>query len=96
MYWYKYFLISILIIFTSFAYAGKDQIVFSGKLYEYIDTHKITSDTALTLAKTNKTIKPIVILENEIEQSKDEKDDDDEIVMNNKDIKVIRINKSFF
>ena len=61
MYWYKYFLISILIIFTSFAYAGKDQIVFSGKLYEYIDTHKITSDTTLTLAKTNKTIKPIVI-----------------------------------
>ena len=38
-------------------------------------------------------IKPITVLEKPEEALKD---DDDEIVMNNKDIKVIRINKSFF
>ena len=40
-------------------------------------------------------VKPVVVLEQTEELLEDSKDDD-EIVMNNKDIKVIRINKSFF
>jgi len=40
-------------------------------------------------------VRPIVVLEKTEEALEDNKDDD-EIVMNNKDIKVIRINKSFF
>ena len=40
-------------------------------------------------------VKPIIVLEKTQEVLEDSKDDD-EIVMNNEDIKVIRINKSFF